>query len=221
MKKALSTKEKILLVAKTLFSERGYNKTPISEIIDRANISKGGFYHHFKSKEEILDQLATLQVDAVVQLIDQISQKPGKTALEKFRLVIEEVLAFRNQNRDQMYKMYEGFLNKENLVLRDKINTYTLENALPPYPRIVHQGINEGAFNTIAPEIAVETIIRVAPEIRMKMAKLYLDKTDNEHYAEELARVADYLEEFVHRILGAREGGLPISILFKSFFLNN
>ena len=221
MEITLSTKEKILLVAKSLFSELGYNKTTVSAIIERTNISKGGFYHHFKSKEEILDYLSKMQVDKVVQLIDKIAQDPYKTALEKFRLVIEEVLAFRNQNRDQMYKMYEGFLNKENLILKDRINSYTLENALPPYLSIVQQGIEEGVFNTCAPEIAVETIIRVAPEIRMKMAKLYLEKNDNDHCTEELVRIADYLEEFVHRILGAKPGELAISSLFKSFFDNN
>ena len=221
MDKTISTKEKILLVSKTLFSERGYSKTPISAIIEAAEISKGGFYHYFKSKEEILDHLAKLQVDSVVQLIEQVSHIPNISAVEKFKRVMEQVLAFRSQNREQLYKMYESFLNKENLYLMDRIDSYTIEKALPPYLRIVEQGIQEGVFQTIAPELAVETLIRVAPQIRLKMAKLYLEKDTINSYEEALTRVADYLEEFLHRTLGAKEGTIQISILFTSFFFNN
>lgn len=36
------------------FAEKGYEKTSMQSIAGRANLSKGGVYHHFKSKDEIL-----------------------------------------------------------------------------------------------------------------------------------------------------------------------
>lgn len=52
------TVEKILEVAERLFWEKGYDDTTIQNIIDGlGGLTKGAVYHHFKSKEEILDAL--------------------------------------------------------------------------------------------------------------------------------------------------------------------
>ena len=36
-----------------LFSSTGYNKASVDDICAQAGISKGAFYHHFKSKQEL------------------------------------------------------------------------------------------------------------------------------------------------------------------------
>lgn len=52
------TVEKILEVAERIFLEKGYDDTTIQNIIDGlGGLTKGAVYHHFKSKEEILDAL--------------------------------------------------------------------------------------------------------------------------------------------------------------------
>ncbi len=44
------TKKKVLEAAFNIFSERGYNRTPISAIVKESGVSKGGIFHHFESK---------------------------------------------------------------------------------------------------------------------------------------------------------------------------
>jgi AcrR family transcriptional regulator len=181
-KKSVETKNLILKTSFELFSKRGYDKTPIALILEKTGLSKGGFYQHFKSKEEIINLIARMHVDTVVAIIEKIASESDKTALQKFNLLIEQVQVFRNHNRDQLYKVYEGYLKSKNLHLKAKIETYTIERAMPPYVEIVKQGIAEGVFYTASPELAVETIIRTAPEIRLKMARLFLAKDANENY---------------------------------------
>ena len=56
------TKNKILDVAENHFSKNGYYKTPLDEIVKKSNVSKGGIYFHFPSKEDlflsVMDRLA-------------------------------------------------------------------------------------------------------------------------------------------------------------------
>jgi len=40
-----------------LFMKRGYTSVNISHILDDLNLSRGGFYHHFKNKEEVLKEV--------------------------------------------------------------------------------------------------------------------------------------------------------------------
>lgn len=50
------TVERILDVSQRLFLEKGYENTTIQDIVDElGGLTKGAIYHHFKSKEEIMD----------------------------------------------------------------------------------------------------------------------------------------------------------------------
>lgn len=50
---ASETRERILLAAMELFRKYGFHNTHISQILEKASTTKGGFYFHFKSKEEL------------------------------------------------------------------------------------------------------------------------------------------------------------------------
>lgn len=53
------TIEKILEVSQRLFVEKGYDNTTIQDIVNElGGLTKGAIYHHFKSKEEIMDALS-------------------------------------------------------------------------------------------------------------------------------------------------------------------
>ena len=216
--KLLPTKVLILKTAYDLFSMHGYEKVSVNAIIEKARISKGGFYHHFKSKEEVIEVIAQQQVDTVLAIIESIANQSNLSAIQKFNQLIDRVQTFRSMNKSEMYKLYEGYLKGNNQLLRDKLEAYTLKKALPPYVKIVKQGISEGVFHTTNPELVVETIIRIAPIMRMKMATLYLRRDKISDYVEQIHAIADYLEEFVTKILGAEQGVLKISSHFKSYF---
>jgi len=52
--KKVSTKDKIINAAWELFMEQGYEDTTVSQIIEASQSSRGAFYHHFRSKEDLL-----------------------------------------------------------------------------------------------------------------------------------------------------------------------
>src|SRR5688500_768121 len=50
-----TTRDQIVAAADQLFYRRGFEHTSFSDIADAVRISRGNFYHHFKSKDDILD----------------------------------------------------------------------------------------------------------------------------------------------------------------------
>jgi len=80
------TKEKITQAAKTLLSLYGYQATTIDDVITASGITKGAFYHYFKSKEALC-QAVVEQVDTEFkQLMADIPQK--LPAIEKLRHIV-------------------------------------------------------------------------------------------------------------------------------------
>jgi AcrR family transcriptional regulator len=52
-----SRRDQILAIAASLFAERGFTNTTVRDIADAAGILSGSLYHHFDSKEAIVDEL--------------------------------------------------------------------------------------------------------------------------------------------------------------------
>lgn len=47
------TREQILAAAKRLFTAHGYHQTSVYDLFEHAGITKGAFFHHWKTKEEL------------------------------------------------------------------------------------------------------------------------------------------------------------------------
>src|SRR5262245_16491772 len=54
---AAAHREKILDVAGTLFRERGFDGIGVADIMKQAGLTHGGFYGHFKSKDDLAAQI--------------------------------------------------------------------------------------------------------------------------------------------------------------------
>ncbi|MFH1613676.1 MAG: TetR/AcrR family transcriptional regulator [Planctomycetota bacterium] len=75
--KQSSTRSGILSAASMLFSIHGYKNTTIEDIITAAGITKGAFYHYFKSKEALCQAvIEKLRLD-YQQLIDSLDKDAG------------------------------------------------------------------------------------------------------------------------------------------------
>ncbi|UXY16681.1 TetR/AcrR family transcriptional regulator [Chitiniphilus purpureus] len=61
MTSAPTTRDQIVEAADTLFYQRGYEKTSFADIASRVSISRGNFYYHFKTKDDILAAVIALR----------------------------------------------------------------------------------------------------------------------------------------------------------------
>lgn len=83
------TVERILEVSQRLFMEKGYDNTTIQDIVNElGGLTKGAIYHHFKSKEEIIDALGEKLFFDNNPFITVQNQK-NLNGLEKMREVIK------------------------------------------------------------------------------------------------------------------------------------
>ncbi|MDI6852611.1 MAG: TetR/AcrR family transcriptional regulator [Deltaproteobacteria bacterium] len=87
----MNLKERIIYESLRLFSRNGFLNTSISDIMDAAKISKGGFYNHFKTKEDlllaVLDEARKVWRDRNLAGVDDILQPMAKIKklLENYR----------------------------------------------------------------------------------------------------------------------------------------
>ncbi len=71
------TREKILQTAANLFHQRGVAGTSIDEILCACETGKSQFYHYFKSKDELLCQVARFHLEQVRKILPQLNTWKG------------------------------------------------------------------------------------------------------------------------------------------------
>ncbi len=153
------TRTKILESAIKLFSNSGFNKASVDDICVEAGISKGAFYHHFKSKQELF--LALL--DGWLQAVDNaIEASQDLSAPETFTQMTTAFPYIFETAGDGLPMFLEFWLQAS----RDK---KIWEASIAPYRRyhkyftsLIKKGVDEGSFVDVDPELASRMIVSTA-----------------------------------------------------------
>ena len=95
----MDKREQIIGVATKLFSERGYENTPLSAVCEAANVSKGLIFHHFKSKNDLLREIFSNTTKLIVDINQSTSFK--QSPKEKLKEIIESV--FKQLEADKLF----------------------------------------------------------------------------------------------------------------------
>lgn len=149
------TERRILAAARDLFMEQGYENTSIQDIVDRlGNLSKGAIYHHFASKEAILDKLTSEDWDYSQGEAAHITARTDLSGLEKLRALFR--LAMTNQEHNQLTKAAATFLDDPKTLYS---NLRFWADELPKHwEPLIREGMGDGSIPTIYPQEAAQLI---------------------------------------------------------------
>ncbi len=86
--KSLLSRNKILEASGALFAEKGFDSTTMQDIMERSGLSKGAIYHHFKSKEEIMQALGD-KMFFDNNPFDEIRKRTELNGLQKIRELLK------------------------------------------------------------------------------------------------------------------------------------
>jgi len=200
-----SKKEQILDVSLSLFLEKGYDNTSISDILSNLNIARGTLYYHFESKEAIMDEIIERSIKSVIEEAKGIVFRQGMTVQEKMFTLFSSTSMRRLSGRELMI----DYLNQpQNALLHEKINRSFIQKIVPILGDIIKEGVEEGTFINAYPYESAEMILVMIIGF-MDVYYEKMDENDIKHRTESLL----YNME---RILGVKEGSFA---MFKSLSL--
>jgi TetR/AcrR family transcriptional regulator, transcriptional repressor for nem operon len=91
-----STRDHIIEAADQLFYQRGFEHTSFAHIAEAVNISRGNFYYHFKTKDEILDAVINHRLSKTQAILEKW-QVEGTTPAERIHSFISILIMNRSK----------------------------------------------------------------------------------------------------------------------------
>ncbi|WP_066870405.1 TetR/AcrR family transcriptional regulator [Clostridium mediterraneense] len=148
------TVQKILDAALHLFLKKGYEQTTILDIVkNMGGMTRGAFYHHFKSKEEVLDALGDkLFFDN--NPFEKVRKQTNLTGLEKLKLIL--ILSTESNDRNKINVMSVQALQSPTFLKKLIDNNRNIIE--PLYQEIIEEGISDGSIKTDYPKLLSQLI---------------------------------------------------------------
>ena len=196
VKTAEERRNEILDAAERLFSEKGFDGTSTNDILAAVGIARGTLYHHFPSKESIMDALIERQTARMLQEARNIAADRQKPVIER---IIGAILALKvaGGSRNEMV----AHLHKpQNALMHEKTQRAIVAGLTPVLAGLVREGTDQGLFRTPYPlesaEMAVVCALAVFDEGTVPLTE-----------EERAGRIRAFLFN-AERLLGAETGAL-------------
>ncbi|WP_420856207.1 TetR/AcrR family transcriptional regulator [Streptomyces abyssalis] len=140
--------QRLMAAATRLFSERGYDRTSVQEIVEAAGVTKGALYHYFGSKDDLLHEiygrLLRLQQDRLDAYAD--AQEPVE---ERLRRAAADVVVTTIENLDDALiffrSMHQLSPEKQKQVRAERRHYHER------FRDLVAEGQRSGVFNAATP----------------------------------------------------------------------
>lgn len=207
VKNAEERKNEILDAADELFGLKGFDGTSTNDILEKVGIARGTLYHHFKSKEDIMDALIERYS---ARLLDAAQHAAADRSIPVVERMIRVVMAL-NISGGSSEEIMEHIHKPQNALMHQKIQKVIINGVPPILTDIIREGIEQGMFHTPYPYECMEMIVIYANTIfDDDMVAL----TDEERLSRMQALICN-----VERLLGAESGSLRDTM--KMFGMNH
>lgn len=195
--KRTGTKEKILKVASSLFSNNGYKATSVRKIAAEVGIRESALYNHFKNKEaiflEIVQSLFSSPFSLSSDDIKELSTR-GKPFLQKFAMQYK-MLTF-DKNSESMFKllMIELLQNSE---LREQFMTQFHQQNIKTLSEGFFIMMQNNLIRSNDPMMVAYEFLSTLFYIRFQITLLRFDKKSADQFSTQFEKHVDFFWESI------------------------
>ncbi|TJY42338.1 TetR/AcrR family transcriptional regulator [Cohnella pontilimi] len=196
VKAAEERRNEILDAADELFGQKGFDGTSTNDILLKVGIARGTLYHHFKSKEDMIDALIERYS---VRLLGSAQDIAANKSIPVVERIVRVVMALNLNGRSSM-EIMEHIHKPQNALMHQKIQRVIINGITPILTGIIREGIEQELFSTPFPYECMEMIVTYANTV---FDDDMVPMTDEERTSRMQAFVFN-----AERLLGAESGSL-------------
>jgi TetR/AcrR family transcriptional regulator, cholesterol catabolism regulator len=141
---------RIIRLSADMFAARGYHGTGVTELLEAIGVARGGFYHHFKSKQDVLLEIVSTTIDRILlssaAIVDQDFDPPTKLRMlcddlsfaivenqAGFVIFLREYSALDHDAKERVLARRRSYLARWEEVLKEGTRTGSFAGRKTPF----------------------------------------------------------------------------------------
>lgn len=136
-------REKILAKAQQCFTRYGYKKTSMDDIARAAGKTKSALYYYFKSKEEVVEAIANIEIDAIDKDLDEAIHREKDPCKRLYEYILVRITAV-NKLASYFNVAKDDYI--ENYACLEKIRSRYDKEEQARIGSILRYGVEQGVF---------------------------------------------------------------------------
>ena len=147
-------RNEIIETAGKLFEEKGYAQTQVQDIVNEIGVAKGLFYYYFKSKDEVMEELADRYADAIIDAVNKLIDKDIST-FDKINRIFQIFI----DSAEKKFGIFMGILNVKNGITHERIFFNVGKKMVPFVTELILSGNDNGECNCSDPKFITEFLV--------------------------------------------------------------
>lgn len=147
-------RNEIIETAGKLFEEKGYEQTQVQDIVNEIGVAKGLFYYYFKSKDEVMEELADRYADAIIDAVNKLIDEDIST-FDKINRIFQIFI----DSAEKKSGIFMGILNVKNGITHERIFFNVGKKMVPLVTELILSGNDNGECNCSDPKFITEFLV--------------------------------------------------------------
>ena len=209
MRKGDLKKQEILQTAEDLFCKKGYEETSVQDILDILHTSKGSFYHHFESKEYLLEAMCDRRAMLIAHQVEEEEQAFVKP-IARLNSLLSGVFPLKDERLSFLMMILPVFSTRQGHSLRTRYCEALLSSFHEPVTRTLTECLADDSVNVYDPEITADICINTMNHLWCDLCDTIIRATAAGEDTPDLARIIHQYRIITERILSAPYGSMDL-----------
>lgn len=209
MKKGDLKKQEILQTAEDLFCRKGYEETSVQDILDVLHTSKGSFYHHFESKEYLLEAMCERRA-ALIACQAEEEKQAFSTPIARLNSLLSGVFPLRDERLSFLLMILPVFSTRQGHSLRTRYCEALLASFREPVTRALTECIADDSVNVYDPSVTAGICIHTMNHLWCDLCDILIRAAAAGEDMPDLARIIHQYRIITERILSAPYGSMDL-----------
>lgn len=209
MRKGDLKKQEILQTAEDLFCKKGYEETSVQDILDILHTSKGSFYHHFESKEYLLEAMCDRRAMLIAHQAEEEERAFGKP-IARLNSLLRGVFPLKDERLSFLMMILPVFSTRQGHSLRTRYCEALLSSFHEPVTRTLTECLADDSVNVYDPEITADICINTMNHLWCDLCDTIIRATAAGEDMPDLARIIHQYRIITERILSAPYGSMDL-----------
>jgi len=210
VRKGDEKRQEMLNVAERLFCLKGYEATSVQDILNVLHVSKGGFYHHFASKEALLETLFQQRAERGLELTEE-HLADVTDVMKRLNVLMYGFLPLRKEEADFIAMLMPMLDRPEGRALRLSYQESLEKTYLPMMARELGLAQDAGVLLPAHGDMA-DIVLHLLSQCWVEVSALLVacSKTAQKPEAAALLSVLNRYRRTLERLLDAPFGSIEI-----------